>query len=74
MTTESNLSFDAMNYGDVGPVVAIAFERPNVFVGKTIGLTVDSICLDKYVDLLNQNFKTETVNFAYEKVRTTFDL
>lgn len=67
MTTESNLSFDAMNYGDVGPVVAIAFERPNVFVGKTIGLTVDTISLNTYVDLLNQHFKTETIKFAYEK-------
>lgn len=67
MTTESNLSFDAMNYSDVGPVVAVAFERPNVFIGKTIGLTVDSICLDTYVELLNQYFRTETCKFTYEK-------
>ena len=51
-----------------GPVVKLAFERPNIFIGKTIGLTVDRIDINKFVQLMTEVFKETKIDWRYEKV------
>jgi len=65
---DSKLDFDAMNYGDIGPVVKLAFERPNIFIGKTIGLTVDRIDINKFIQQIREIFKEMKLNWRYEKL------
>lgn len=65
---DSKLDFDAMNYGDIGPVVKLAFERPNIFIGKTIGLTVDRIDIKKFITLIEDIFKEKKLTWRYEKL------
>jgi hypothetical protein len=54
-----------------GPVVKLAFERPNIFIGKTIGLTVDRIDINKFIQQIREIFKEKKLNWRYEKVRQT---
>lgn len=63
---DSKLDFDVMNYSDIGPVVKLAFERPNIFIGKTIGLTVDRIDINKFVKQMEEVFKKQ--RWRYEKL------
>ncbi|XP_063677113.1 nmrA-like family domain-containing protein 1 isoform X1 [Bolinopsis microptera] len=65
---DSKLDFDVMNYSDIGPVVKLAFERPNIFIGKTIGLTVDRIDINKFVQLMTEVFKETKIDWRYEKL------
>lgn len=51
-----------------GPVVKLAFERPNTFIGKTIGLTVDRIDLKKFVTNMEEVFKERKLSWRYERV------
>ena len=56
----------------VGPVVKIAFERPNIFVGKTIGLTVDRIDINQFVEEIRDTFKDDSeYGWRYERVINT---
>ena len=60
------IAFPSLDILTAGPVVKLAFERPNIFIGKTIGLTVDRIDINKFVKQMEEVFKKQ--RWRYEKV------
>ena len=62
------IEFELISFTLTGPVVKLAFERPNIFIGKTIGLTVDRIDLNKFVQQIREVFKETKINWRYEQV------
>ena len=67
-TVDAHLKFDGMFYGDVGQVVKLVFERPNIFIGKTIGLTADRISIEECVRTLSSLRRSELGEWRYEKL------
>ena len=54
----------------------LAFERPTVFIGKSVGLTVDRLDLHEYVRKVNENLNDdhEKTPWTYEQVNAAFHL
>ena len=70
-TVDPDQEFDVMKYSDVGPIVKQVFERPNVFVGKTLGLTAGRINLNDFVEVYGGmivDSLPEKAEVCYEKV------
>lgn len=64
-----------MNYADVGPVVRMIFERPNIFIGKNIGLAVDRIDIQTFVETMGKLLISGTRwGWRYEQVIYADDL
>ena len=52
-------------------MVKLAFERPTVFKGKSVGLTVDRLDLQEYVQKVNDNLNEDKKHpWTYEQVTT----